>query len=161
MECLDLKMFHLKSLWTIQVELPGASLLCGGDLLKEGKDKINIWELSYIDASDSHVVGQDYRKREGRRRWLRTQRSSGLEGSLGRRLKKSSERWKPGESGVHGCLLCFMEVWLIYNAVLISAVQQTDSVIHMYIFVFIFFSIMVWHTMLNIVPSAVQQDLVV
>ena len=54
-----------------------------------------------------------------------------------------------------------MEVWLIYNAVLISAVQQTDSVIHMYIFVFIFFSIMVWHTMLNIVPSAVQQDLVV
>ena len=60
MECLDLKMFHLKSLWTIQVELPGASLLCGGDLLKEGKDKINIWELSYIGASDSHVVGQDY-----------------------------------------------------------------------------------------------------
>ena len=46
MECLDLKMFHLKSLWTIQVELPGASLLCGSDLLKEGKDKINIWELS-------------------------------------------------------------------------------------------------------------------
>lgn len=46
MECLDLKMFHLKSLWTIQVELPGVSLLCGGDLLKEDKDKINIWELS-------------------------------------------------------------------------------------------------------------------
>ena len=36
-----------------------------------------------------------------------------------------------------------------------------DSVIHVYIFVFLFFSIMVWHTMLNIVPSAVQQDLVV
>lgn len=46
MECLDLKMFHLKSLWTIQVELPGVSLLCGSDLLKEHKDKINIWELS-------------------------------------------------------------------------------------------------------------------
>lgn len=46
MECLDLKMVHLKSLWTIQVELPGGSLLRDSDLLKEGKDRINIWELS-------------------------------------------------------------------------------------------------------------------
>ena len=39
----------------------------------------------------------------------------------------------------------FIEVQLIYNVVLISTVQQSDSVIHIYIFFFIFFSIMVYH----------------
>ena len=34
------------------------------------------------------------------------------------------------------------EVELIYTVVLISAVQQSDSVIHMYILFFMFFSIM-------------------
>ena len=34
---------------------------------------------------------------------------------------------------------------LVYNAVLISAAQQSDSVIHLYAFFFIFFSIMVYH----------------
>ena len=57
MECLDLKMFHLKSLWTIQVELPGVSLLCGGDLLKEDKDKINIWELSLYGFKVIRIAG--------------------------------------------------------------------------------------------------------
>ena len=41
---------------------------------------------------------------------------------------------------------------------LISAVQQSDSVIH--IFFFIFFSIMVYHRILSIIPCAVQKDLV-
>ena len=51
-------------------------------------------------------------------------------------------------------LIYFIEVKLIYNVVLISAVQQSDSVIH--ISFFIFFSIMVYHKILNIVPCAIQ-----
>ena len=42
----------------------------------------------------------------------------------------------------------FIEVYLIYNVVLISALQQSDSVIHFFL---IFFSIMVNHRILNIV----------
>ena len=45
------------------------------------------------------------------------------------------------------------------NAVLISAIEQSDSVIHYihtYSFFFIFFSIMVYHRPLNIVPYAIQ-----
>ena len=46
------------------------------------------------------------------------------------------------------------------NALLISAVEQSDSVIHyiyIYTFIFfIFFSIMVYHRTLNIVPYAIQ-----
>ena len=38
---------------------------------------------------------------------------------------------------------------------LVSAVQQSDSVIHLYIFFFICFSIMVYHRILNIVLCAV------
>ena len=52
-----------------------------------------------------------------------------------------------------------IEVELIYNVVLISAVQQSDSVIQT--FFFIFFSIMVYHRMLNIAPCVIQQDLVI
>ena len=37
---------------------------------------------------------------------------------------------------------------------LVSAVQQSDSVIHMYTF-FIFFSILVYHRILNVVPCAI------
>ena len=51
--------------------------------------------------------------------------------------------------------LIFIEVWLIYN-VLISVVQQTDSDIHIYTFFFIFFSFMVYHRILNIVPCAIH-----
>jgi len=49
-----------------------------------------------------------------------------------------------------------IEVQLAYNAVLFSAVQQSDSGIHIYIFFFPFFSIMVYHWILNIVPCAPQ-----
>ena len=35
---------------------------------------------------------------------------------------------------------------------LITAVQESDSVIHLYTFFFIFFSVTVYHRILNIVP---------
>ena len=58
-----------------------------------------------------------------------------------------------------GLIFFLIAVWLIYNAVLISAVQQSDSVIYIlyiYAFFFIFFSIMTYHRILNIVPCAMQ-----
>ena len=58
-------------------------------------------------------------------------------------------------------IIFFIEVQLIHNVVLISAVQKSDSVIHIHTFFFILFSIMVNHRILNIVHCAVQQDLVV
>ena len=42
---------------------------------------------------------------------------------------------------------------------LTSPVQQSDSVIHMHTFIFIFFSIMVYHRILNIVPCAISRTL--
>ena len=48
---------------------------------------------------------------------------------------------------------------MIYNVVLISAVQQSDSVD--FFFFFIFFSIMVYHRIVNIVPCILQEDLCV
>ena len=60
------------------------------------------------------------------------------------------------------CLLFnFIEVQLIYSVVLISAVQQDDSVIHTYTFFFILFSIMAYPRIWNIVLCATQQNLVV
>ena len=50
---------------------------------------------------------------------------------------------------------------LVNNVVLISVVKQSDSVICMYTFFFLFFSIMVYPRTLNIVPCAIQQDHVV
>ena len=45
----------------------------------------------------------------------------------------------------------------MYNVVLISAVEQSDSAIHIYTFFFlIFFSILVCLRILNIVPCARQ-----
>ena len=54
-----------------------------------------------------------------------------------------------------------IEVQLIYNVMLISSVEQSDSVIHIYyiiiyFFFFIFFSIMVYHRTLTIAPCAIQ-----
>ena len=43
---------------------------------------------------------------------------------------------------------------------LISAVQQSDSVLRIYTSFFILFSIMIYHRIVNIVPCAMQQDLV-
>ena len=59
------------------------------------------------------------------------------------------------------------DIWLIYNVVLVSAVQQSDSFIYMCIYIYIyiyiyihilflmFFSIMVYQRILNIVPCAI------
>ena len=53
--------------------------------------------------------------------------------------------------------LFFIEVQLIYNAVLVSGVQQSASVIHIYLFFFRFFSIIGnYYKILNIVPRAIQ-----
>ena len=52
----------------------------------------------------------------------------------------------------------FIEV-LIYNAVLVSTILQSGSVI--YINSFIFFSIMIYHRILTTVPSVTQKDPVV
>ena len=51
-----------------------------------------------------------------------------------------------------------IKVQLIYNVVLISVVQQSDSVLYIYmdIFFFIFFSIIGYYKILNIVPCAMQ-----
>ena len=56
-----------------------------------------------------------------------------------------------------------IEVQLIYNIVLVSAVQKIDSVLHIYIYIhfLILFSLMVCHKILNIIPCAIQQDLAV
>ena len=48
----------------------------------------------------------------------------------------------------------FIEVQLIYNAVLVSGVQQSDSVIPM----FIFFKVVFHYGLLNIVPWATIQQ---
>ena len=48
------------------------------------------------------------------------------------------------------------ELWLIYNVLLISVVQQSDSVLHICIYsFFILLSIMVYHRILNIVFCAI------
>ena len=44
----------------------------------------------------------------------------------------------------------FIQVWLAYNVVLVSTVQQSDSVVNIYVFCFLFFSIMVYHRTLSI-----------
>jgi len=48
----------------------------------------------------------------------------------------------------------------IYNIVLVSGVQQSDSDIYVYFFLAIF-SIIEYYKLLSTVPCAVQQDLVV
>ena len=70
--------------------------------------------------------------------------------SLGRSLNKVCG----SPCGQCEVLFTFTEVYLIYNKVLISSVQQNDSVIHKHIFFFIFFTIMVYYRMLSIAPCA-------
>ena len=45
----------------------------------------------------------------------------------------------------------FIEVELIYNVALVSAVEPSDSVIHVFAHYFLFFSIMVYHRILTMV----------
>ena len=62
---------------------------------------------------------------------------------------------------VTALIFFLIEVELIYNVVLISAVHQGDSIMHIYTFFFIFFPTMVYLRVLNIVPCAIQYDLVI
>ena len=55
----------------------------------------------------------------------------------------------------------FIEVWLIYNVVFLSAVWHGDSFIQMYTFFLIFFSTTVYCGILTVVPCAVAWGLVV
>ena len=48
----------------------------------------------------------------------------------------------------------FLKLKLIYNVVLVTAVQQ------IYIYIYIFFFTTIYHGILNIVLCAIQQDLV-
>ena len=83
------------------------------------------------------------------------------------RIRKSQTRQKQLNMGMNTCVclyyssskfptslffskIYFIEVQFIYNVVLISAVQQNKLVIYN---IFIFFSIMVYYKILNIVPS--------
>ena len=43
----------------------------------------------------------------------------------------------------------------MHNVVLISVVQQSDSVTHIHTLFFVFFSVMAYHSILNIVPCAI------
>ena len=54
-----------------------------------------------------------------------------------------------------------IEVELIYNTVLVSSVQQSDSIIHKYIFFFRFFSIVGYYKKLKIIPCAIQPVFVI
>ena len=42
------------------------------------------------------------------------------------------------------CWFCFIEVELIYNVVLMSAVRQSDSVIHIYLCILFLYSFSLW-----------------
>ena len=50
----------------------------------------------------------------------------------------------------------FLLTLLIYNVVFISDVQKSDSVTYMCMFFFVFFSIIVYHRILNVVTCSVQ-----
>ena len=64
-------------------------------------------------------------------------------------------------------IVLLVHLWNLFNVVLISAIRQSDSVIHTHthththISFFKFFSIMVYPGILNIVPCAIQEDPVV
>ena len=54
-------------------------------------------------------------------------------------------------------LAYFIEMYLIYNVVLVSGVQQSDSVIqHIYLFFSRFFSLIGYCKMLTLGPCAIQ-----
>ena len=50
---------------------------------------------------------------------------------------------------------------MIHNAALVSTAEWSDSVIQIHTFFFVFFSILVYHRILNLVACAIQEDLVV
>ena len=55
----------------------------------------------------------------------------------------------------------FIDLQLIYHIVLVSTVHQSDSLMRIYTLFSIFFSIIVYHRVLTLLPCAVQEALVV
>ena len=55
-----------------------------------------------------------------------------------------------------GVLFIFIEVYLIYNVMLVADVQHSYSVIHKYLFFLRSFSLIGYHKILRIVPYAIQ-----
>ena len=58
-------------------------------------------------------------------------------------------------------LFFLIEVQLIYDVVLVSGVQQSDLVSHIYMFIFIFFPILIYYKILAIVPWLYSRTFVV
>ena len=60
------------------------------------------------------------------------------------------------------CLKIFFGIWLIYNVVLVTGVQKSESVIYIYIYplFFRFFSYTGHYRVLSRVPCAIQQVLI-
>ena len=52
--------------------------------------------------------------------------------------------------------LFFIETELIYNVLVLGVIQQSDSILYTYMFLFIFFTTMGYYRILNIVPCATQ-----
>ena len=69
-------------------------------------------------------------------------------------LSDSMDCSLPGSS-IHGIFQARVLEWGAIAFSVIAALQQSSSVIHMYIF-FVFLSTMVYHRILNIVFSAIQ-----
>ena len=74
------------------------------------------------------------------------------------------DHWSPPRTVLSPPLLLFVkvEVQLVYNVVFISAVQQSDSFIHVLTesLLFHIFFLMVYPRTSNIVPCSIQQDLI-
>ena len=68
--------------------------------------------------------------------------SAWLEATSLQALDLSSHGTLPACLSLQGQLLLFIEIWLIYNVVLISAVQQSDSIIHIYIYTHLVFHLL-------------------
>ena len=79
--------------------------------------------------------------------------------SLRARLQISSP--PPTASTVLGGFFFFIELQLTYSVVPISCKHSKATQLYTYILFYVFFSIVVYYRILNIVPCATQQDLVV
>ena len=74
--------------------------------------------------------------------------------------KWMSEQSQEVSPKLNNTLLFYWNIADLY-AVIISAIQQSDPVIHTYTFFLILFSTMVYHRVFNIVPCAIQEEFVV
>ena len=53
-------------------------------------------------------------------------------------------------------MIYIVYIYMIYNVVLVSAIQLSDSVIHIHLFFFRFFPHIGYYKILNRVPCAIQ-----